>query len=834
MNWTGGKNARYSKGGAGNSIVNKQKQHFARARARLQHHSDGPRRFQPSFMEHDRPSQETRLSPKNALPKVRQTRLQDFASTGPLAKHLSSIAPRNSRVLKKSQLESLVNNHRPLATSPNRANTISPSRSSPALRKSFRNGGNTIGNSGSHPELLDPINLFSGDYDDDQEVQSISKKHKANQQGCGVQLLEDKRLELLQKPDWMGLNLSRPQQRRILQDVPQPSAPMGKRHRILEQKDMIQPQIHARRIHVPSIQEGYYMSGAIPDNRPISNRDIEIRVGDHALSETTVSRPTFRPLSAAVSFHSTDSMLFDEETELPQSAVEFNLAENLETLHPHFSEAEYSLADVPSTDSQPAQISSHITVHASASSLTIPHNSVIVIEQEVSAQEQLHQIRSDKPHELDDAGPKSTTTAFRLVFPSTIPSDLIQEDVQTQGADRGSILSIPSPNMDNNCEVQSPRHKAFHDQIWRAFMDIPDDGAETTETVPSTISTDGRPFETLAPFPLESYKARDVAIKPLSNPCSTYNKPDTNNDITTNPLQQPHTTINKPNTVTLPARTSKCPEEIWKAFVFGRSSSSSSPDIPAYHSSPKRLSQPTSTHDGNIKSNEAVHSASLADDSSILSPASPSPVHSPIHSDYHFNNLNDRSNLHLDLQPYLDPEPQPFPSSPPPKTTLQSSLIAANGTACASSDDPLSQSQTQPHRTTPNPTNNISSVSASNRATVATRSIHEDQDNTLREESSSDPLSWSARRVFSRSRVQAEVQIQAQSRAQAEVQARSQVGDRGGDKRLITRKKKIERRMVFYKPKPFGGGMNISSVGDEEEKRDEGSNEEEEDDIEEA
>ncbi|KAI9812866.1 MAG: hypothetical protein M1827_004384 [Pycnora praestabilis] len=110
MNWTGGRLTRHSRNG-GSASINLQKQHFARARTKLQNgsHQSSPLKWSPfekleaeplQGMVHyqDNASSEWR----NKSPK-RQKTLSEYSSTAPLAERLNTLLPRQSAAYRQQQ-----------------------------------------------------------------------------------------------------------------------------------------------------------------------------------------------------------------------------------------------------------------------------------------------------------------------------------------------------------------------------------------------------------------------------------------------------------------------------------------------------------------------------------------------------------------------------------------------------------------------------------------------------------------------------------------------------------------------------------------------------------
>lgn len=83
MNWTGGRLHQHSKVDKSSTLY-RQKQHFARVRQQFQEPDQAPTPFRPSFLGSDG------MSP------IQQSRLDDFRTTGPLAKRLASMSSRES------------------------------------------------------------------------------------------------------------------------------------------------------------------------------------------------------------------------------------------------------------------------------------------------------------------------------------------------------------------------------------------------------------------------------------------------------------------------------------------------------------------------------------------------------------------------------------------------------------------------------------------------------------------------------------------------------------------------------------------------------------------
>ncbi|KAI9718846.1 MAG: hypothetical protein M1828_006535 [Chrysothrix sp. TS-e1954] len=242
MNWTGGRLNTYQKGG-GSALVKKQKEHFAKARVKLQN-STKARSFKSFFPSgHD---ENVLSSTSRSL--QRQTRLEEYDDVAPVAERLNRMGrqkpPRPHARHRSTQ---------------------------PILAHKSSTRGDCEGDA-THPYAeQDPTGPQSDPNDAEIEAQ---------------------RSRLLLQNDWLGLHTSKPVHIDFSKNAEREH--LGKRRKITTGDLERRQQNMGQRVHVPSIQQDYHMAGGL--NPPAPER-MKIKIGDEALASKI---STFTPTQQTV------------------------------------------------------------------------------------------------------------------------------------------------------------------------------------------------------------------------------------------------------------------------------------------------------------------------------------------------------------------------------------------------------------------------------------------------------------------------------------------------------------------------------------------------------
>lgn len=251
MNWTGGNLSRHSKKHKPDSVHQRQKQHFARTRSYLQDgHKQSADTFVPSFLGGHLSQTE------------RQTTLEKYSNVAPVAAKLSSLISRGSyhRV------------QQPQERHQNSENSESPPRIVQAREEySEHHCGHVFEPSEQRPDLS-----------------SAFPSHDTPSHGASAPTdLKELRRVLLARPDWVGLQPSRPLRAH---------AQMVAEHDEIKTRRIITKDntIHAvgGRYHVPSIQEGYRAHAASTMTSLAGPPDIRIRIGEDAATSLCSVAPS--------------------------------------------------------------------------------------------------------------------------------------------------------------------------------------------------------------------------------------------------------------------------------------------------------------------------------------------------------------------------------------------------------------------------------------------------------------------------------------------------------------------------------------------------------------
>jgi len=540
-----------------------------------------------------------------------------------------------------------------------------------------------------------------------------NKKRKQGSKGSGIQLLEDKRLELLQKPDWMCLQPTRlsketlhkangaslspgPIQNFLVPHGLQASALNGKRRRFGINDSATQDAI-GRRVRVPSIDKGYYMSGALQNARVDVNEDVIIKIGERALSETTMSRTIVRPQTALSSVESMESMLLDQEAGIPEFYEELEEARASMSAVDDRSMVESDIGRFTAIDQYPPT-----SGHGFESYANFEEQTEVLPEEQNNPDQVVPTVH--KPSAVMTDAPQPTSLdhlngrneAFRLIFRSTSPAMSTQEDVSTQLADHGSVIIAPAFLQAGESCTHNLEIKDKESTIWKQFLSIPDTGTESTKTtstpgvalgkndhgLASTKSTVPPVDGATGDSPIIVADSRDrLEIAFQHNPTTAVIRSPSERVIQPRLNHSTRRTEDKPPTKLHDA------DAAWKAFVFGRSSSpitTAEPPRrqwkavnPSTTQSNSRTQAPIPPH-SSIPSNEAVHSeTSDTSNSSIISPGPASLP--PPHQARNDETLTCRPGTPPSLPTPAQHGPDPMPTSPcrirhplpaPPRTPL--------------------------------------------------------------------------------------------------------------------------------------------------------------------
>lgn len=281
MNWTGGKLQRHSRQNR-STVLQRQKQHFARVRTCLQNANTQPRSpFKPTFLASD-----DKTSPR------RQTKLEDYKTTAPAARRLNSLSPRSDAPCPYHE----------------RRNSLTNSKSK-SLQKRFHSGPNNVDN-------------------DQRQWEASPYQHHKTQGGHDFterdkfstdEALEAARRRLLMQSDWVGVQITQPAKIKFT-STPEREQ-FGRRHKIDKEAQERQQQKQGRRRRIPSIRSDL----EIPlRSREASESDeyIQVRIGDDALVS---SRCTIEPASAPSRF--TDLLYQRKSMDKSPSLMSFDEAE---------------------------------------------------------------------------------------------------------------------------------------------------------------------------------------------------------------------------------------------------------------------------------------------------------------------------------------------------------------------------------------------------------------------------------------------------------------------------------------------------------------------------
>ncbi|KAF1983951.1 hypothetical protein K402DRAFT_152598 [Aulographum hederae CBS 113979] len=307
MNWTGGKLQLHSRK-SDKSVIDRQRQHFAKARTKLRNGSSpSVPLFKPSFLRDNCGTLNRSVATscgasqrETGHSKDRQSRLEEFENIAPVVDRLSSLGksskaqtPHAHYVEKPSPYHALRGYGDTIARQERRANPpVDPHK-----REHFRQ----------------------------------SKKRKARDESTEVteqELLEANKRRLLGKSDWAGLLASRPLQMKFRSHTEKDK--IGKRRRVRGRGNRRHHRENETETKIPirdadNSQEEYFMSGAIindPEN-------VKIGLGTEALASQVSSRAPLSQVPQSVGGVSSDSMLLDDEVEQGQQLV-FVRASNTE------------------------------------------------------------------------------------------------------------------------------------------------------------------------------------------------------------------------------------------------------------------------------------------------------------------------------------------------------------------------------------------------------------------------------------------------------------------------------------------------------------------------
>lgn len=281
MNWTGGRLQRHSRNQ--NTLAQRQKQHFAKVRTRLQH-TPQPQSlpFQPSFLRHDITVLSGGVTPYGdgsqrhvGHAKSSQRTLEDFALTRPLATRLSGMRrhttsvkgrriPRDGFDASKSRYLSPLQDDKQLYEE---APTLRSRHHSAEMKKRHQ----------ATSQQTDPSS---------QSTRHRKRKKPPSDIDADLKLLEANKRRLLARSDWAGLEPTRPV--RVSYPAEVDKEKMGKRRKVDK----------TREHRIVAHDEDRRLIVGIDPNRALLRGDprfrekddkIRIRVGPGALS-TQLSR----------------------------------------------------------------------------------------------------------------------------------------------------------------------------------------------------------------------------------------------------------------------------------------------------------------------------------------------------------------------------------------------------------------------------------------------------------------------------------------------------------------------------------------------------------------
>ena len=274
MNWTGGNLQRHSRKSGHNATIEKQKQHFAKNRNRLQSGSGTrPAIFGEDLEDGQAQRQHVR---RQLTPARRQSKLEGFTDFAPVVDRLDSMTPKQSRV----------------------HDNASRASKQPSSQR------------------LQPVSHQS--QSDARQPRSDEPKFKRPviDQGLGLsasQKLERQRQLLLGKSDWVGLQSANSLHHDFISDRGKEN--FGKRRRVDKEAPHRQHNTdHAQRVYVSSVRD-------FPRNRDDQHvpdaslsDSIQIKIGDDALtSRMSVSQYAETGRGSRLQVASSDSMIPDDE-----------------------------------------------------------------------------------------------------------------------------------------------------------------------------------------------------------------------------------------------------------------------------------------------------------------------------------------------------------------------------------------------------------------------------------------------------------------------------------------------------------------------------------------
>ncbi|KAK5140483.1 hypothetical protein LTR04_002976 [Oleoguttula sp. CCFEE 6159] len=279
MNWTGGRLQRHSRGG-GNTLINRQKAHFARVRTTLQNGTSDQLSLVPSFLNEadNGAAASTTLFSDSLRRPARHHSERQRASPGSLQSLFSSKRGRRRAIGASSHINKRASTRRRLPEAEHRGVLEMEATSMERVNKS-RDGPST----GPPSE---------------------------------EQLLAANRRRLLQGTDWLGLAPSRPLHMHFASRKEKDR--IGKRRKIDNRSHPYRAAIDGR-MRVPSLEHeldmrGPFMSGALP-----VEQTIKIRIGDDALASqsqfSTRRNETNHQHHGPIRRESSGSMLLDAEQE---------------------------------------------------------------------------------------------------------------------------------------------------------------------------------------------------------------------------------------------------------------------------------------------------------------------------------------------------------------------------------------------------------------------------------------------------------------------------------------------------------------------------------------
>ena len=281
MNWTGGNLQRHSRKSGHNATIEKQKQHFAKSRTRLQNGNAA----RPAIFGEDLEDEHTFQQPvlQQPTPARRQSKLEGFTDFAPVIDRLGSMTSKRPRV------------------------HDSRSRSSklPSSQKL---------QSVSHEPQSEP----SQPRDEDPRF-----KRPRIDQGLGLsasEKLERQRQLLLGKSDWVGLQTANTLHHDFVSDRGKDN--FGKRRRVDKEVSHRQHNPdHAQRVYVSSVRDFPRRRDDQPIPDGTLSDSIQIKIGNDALtSRLSVSQYAETARESPLQVASSDSMLRDEDDDLQDPA----------------------------------------------------------------------------------------------------------------------------------------------------------------------------------------------------------------------------------------------------------------------------------------------------------------------------------------------------------------------------------------------------------------------------------------------------------------------------------------------------------------------------------